>query len=36
MNIDRRTEEWAYMTKLKSFRNFAKTPDIAEQCRHNI
>ena len=28
---DRRTEEWAYMTKLTAFRNFSKTLGIIEQ-----
>jgi len=28
---DRQTEEWTYMTKLKSFRNFAKGAAIVEQ-----
>jgi hypothetical protein len=28
---DRQTEEWTYMTKLTSFRNFAKAAAIVEQ-----
>jgi len=27
---DRQTEEWTYMTKLTTFRNFAKTPAIID------